>query len=154
MVEDTYAYILDARSKLPAICDEVNQFSKQQAKPVTHYGPPLIHTNNRLMSAILEGFLQRHVSIFDAILLLAKSDHRSEWLMLSRSLFEVSVDTAMFWNEIQSEGDATTTLGRIRYAWSIHNLNLLKESEQIDEETLEKLKEKVVKVPGITDKEH
>jgi hypothetical protein len=144
----------EERAAVLKLCTDVNDFAVRQAKPVAYFGPKPVSTKERMLFAVLEGFLQRHVSIFGAMLLLEKSRFRSEWLILSRTLFELASDCEFFWNEVVTSEEPTTVLERIRYSWNQNNFHLLKESKNLSEEQVELLRAKIKKVEGLTKKEH
>lgn len=146
--------VKEERAAVLALCTEVNEFAVQQAKPPAYFGPKPVSTEERLLSAVLEGFLQRHVSLFRAMLLLEKAGFRSEWLILSRTLFELASDCEFFWNEVITSETPTTVLARIRYSWNQNNFHLLKESKNLSEEQVELLRDKIKKIDGLTKKEH
>lgn len=144
----------EERAAVLALCTDVNDFAVKQAKPAAYFGPKPVSTQERMLFAVLEGFLQRHVSLFGAMLLLEKSGFRSEWLILSRTLFELASDCEFFWNEVVTHGNPFTVLERIRYSWNHNNFHLMKESKNLSEEQVELLRDKIKKVDGLTKKEH
>jgi hypothetical protein len=154
MADKTFEKIALARTALPALCKEIHEFAVREIKPAVNFAPQPTNRDEKLLKAILEGFLERHTSLFGAMLVLEKSGYRSEWLMLSRALFEVSVDAQYFYNEIVREPTPGPTLQKIRYAHAVNEFQLLKDSEEIDEDKLEQLKETVVKVPGLNKDGH
>lgn len=144
----------EERAAVLALCSDVNDFAVKQAKPPNYFGPKPVSTQERMAIAVLEGFLQRHVSIFKAMLLLEKSGFRDEWLILSRTLFELASDCEFFWNEVVTSENPTTVLGRIRYSWNQNNFHLLKESKDLSKEQVDLLRDKIRKVDGLTKKDH
>jgi len=144
----------EERAAVLALCTDVNDFAVKQAKPAAYFGPKPVSTQEQMLFAVLEGFLQRHVSLFGAMLSLEKSGFRAEWLILSRTLFELASDCEFFWNEVVTSENPATVLERIRYSWNQNNFHLLKESKNVSEEQIELLRDKIKKVDGLTKKEH
>jgi len=144
----------EERAAVLALCTAVNDFAVKQAKPAAYFGPKPVSTQDRMLFAVLEGFLQRHVSLFGAMLLLEKSGFRDEWLILSRTLFELASDCEFFWNEVVTSENPNVVLERIQYSWNQNNFHLLKESKNLGEEEVELLRDKIKKIDGLTKKEH
>jgi hypothetical protein len=157
MQSDDFDIIKNARGRLPSVCAEVYEFARIEAsidniKP--GFMPPPLDEDSRLFAATLEGYLNRHVKLFGAIISLEKMGYRDEWLMLSRTLFEVSVDANYLWNIILQQEDPIPTLQKIRYSYTFNEMKLLRDSEHITKEQLHEMKSKIVKVPGLTVEEH
>jgi len=154
---DDFEKIQAARARLPDVCAEVLTFAIAEADPKkidrNRLAPPL-DEDSRLLAAILEGYLQRHVKLFSAIIGLCKMGYRDEWLMLSRTLFEISVDANYLWNLILKDEDPVPTLQKIRYSYKYNELKLLKDSENITQEQLDQMKATIVRVPGLSDDGH
>jgi len=157
MPDDNFALIQDARSRLPEVCREVLMFARSEVS-VSNIKPgrlPLpVDEDSRLLAATLEGYLQRHVSLLGAILALEGIGYRDEWLMLSRALFEVSVDANYLWNTVLKHENPVPMLQRIKYSWSHNYYKLLNESEHISADQFAQAKAQIVKVPGLSVDEH
>lgn len=156
MPDPTFEKLAAGRAKLPALCDEILKFLSMEVRTAPNYIQRSFTTDEKLLKAVADGFFTRLISNFRAILILENSGLRSEWLMLARTMFEISVDAAYFYNEIAKSGTPVRTLKKIRYATVYDEADLLKESEALDPDQLEQLKEKVAeeKVPGLTRAEH
>jgi len=107
-----------------------------------------------MLSATLKGFVERHVSIFGALVILERAGKIEEAFILGRTLFELSVDAAFFGSRIFSSGNADEMIGRISYEWDTNKLRYLKDYPDLSDTDLELLQSKVKKIPGLSDKDH
>ena len=116
--------------------------------------PPGSTETERMFLATLKGFVERHISIFGALVILERAGKIEEAFILGRTLFELSVDAALFWNSIVNSDNADEIMGRISYEWDTNKFRYLKDHPDLSDEKLEVLQSKVKKIPGLSDKDH